>query len=146
MTETFWPHHHEGPWRDAPPWAIELREMLCVVIKNQGVSMSQADDLNAAVASLASAFATEHDAVTAELAALAAALAAAPGTDPVLSSAVTQAIANVNHITGSMATDAAALTQSIPAVVTPTPTPSTVAPAVAPTVAAPTIAPVTPSA
>lgn len=138
-------HHRNDPWREAPPWALELRAMMELIIIKENNIMSQADDLNAAVTSLATAFTLEHDAITAELAALATALAAAPTTDPVLTAAVTQAIANVTHITGSMANDAADLTASIPAATT-VPVPSTVTPAVTPTVTPPTIAPVTPTA
>lgn len=114
----YWPHHNADSWCDAPPWAADLREMLRIVIIAQGVSMSQAEDLNNVVTSLATAFEAEHTAVVAELDALAAALAAAKVTDPALSEAVANTIANVTLITGKMATDAAALTASVPAATT----------------------------
>lgn len=109
--------------------------------------MSQADDLNNAMTSLATGYAVEHDAIVAEMATLAAALAATSTPDPVLAAAVTQAIANATHISGTMAVDAAALTASVPAATT-VPTPTVTAPATTPTVTAPSIAipPVTDSA
>lgn len=132
-------HPHNDPWRWAPPWALELKAMLELVINKEDTLMSQADDLNNAITSLATGFAVEHDAVVAELAALAAAISAVPAADPVLGAAVTQAIANITHITGTMATDAAALTASIPAATT-VPTPVVTTPAVPPTATAPVIA------
>jgi hypothetical protein len=46
MTD-FWPHHHKGPWADAPPWAIELREMLNVIIQTIGDEMIDLSALTA---------------------------------------------------------------------------------------------------
>ncbi len=101
--------------------------------------MALADDLNNGMTALATAFAVEHDAVAAEMAALAAAIAAQTAADPVLAAAVTQAVSNINTITGQMATDAAALTASIPAATT-VPPPVVTPPDVTPTVVAPEIA------
>lgn len=118
---------------------LDLLLQLDVTLKHDMVKlMSQADDLNNGMTALATAFAVEHDAVAAEMAALAAAIARTTS-DPILTAAVTQAIANVNHITGSMAVDAAALTASIPAATT-VPSPVVVPPDVPPTVVPPTIA------
>lgn len=33
-------HRRDDPWAEAPPWAIELREMLGLVIDNQGTIMA----------------------------------------------------------------------------------------------------------
>lgn len=37
-------HNRENPWDDAPPWAIELREMLSIIIKKEEFIMSAIDD------------------------------------------------------------------------------------------------------
>lgn len=130
MDNCYWPHHHRGPWRDAPPWAIELREMLRVIILNQGAMMSQSDDLAAGVLALTTSVQTltdntaAHDvAVQNELAALTAALAGgATGTDPV----VTQAIANIAALSTSVAKSAATIKTETDALVAslPAPTPA----------------------
>jgi hypothetical protein len=126
-------HHRKNPWEDAPHWALELREMLSIVLKREGKIMSLQDDLNGAVSALATGFGSLDTAVQAELAALA---AANNGNNPVIS----QAIANISTITSKMAADAAALTASIPAATTvPAPAPAP-APDVPPTVAVPTLA------
>jgi len=145
-------HHHHHYYHTAPDpevlirlgkviTKLDLLLQLDVTLKQDMVKlMSQADDLNNGMTALATAFAVEHDAVAAEMAALAAALANVVTTsDPVLTAAVTQAIANVNHITGQMAIDAAALTASIPAATT-VPAPVVTPPDVPPTVVVPVIA------
>lgn len=107
----FWPHHHTGPWRDAPPWAIELREMLSVVIKNQGANMSQVDDLTNAVATLMTSVTAHDAAVQAEIAALKAALTTSGAiSDP----AVATAIQNIASASATLANETAALTASLP--------------------------------
>lgn len=42
-------HNHQSPWDDAPPWALELREMMSIVLMNQETEMAAIDDLQAAV-------------------------------------------------------------------------------------------------
>lgn len=112
-------HNCGDPWAEAPPWAVELGFMLALVLKEETIIMSQADDLNNAVTSLATGFTALDAAVQAELVAIAAALAGTP--NPVIA----QAIANIGAITGTMAIDAAALTASIPAATTVPPPPAT---------------------
>lgn len=108
-------HNQDNPWDGAPAWAIELRFMLALVLTEETIIMSQNDDLNNAVTALATGFAALDSAVGAELAAIVAAGAPNP--------VVAQAIANIGAITGKMATDAAALTASIPSATTvPAPT------------------------
>jgi hypothetical protein len=113
--------------------------MLSTVIQNQETEMSQADDLNNAVTSLATGYSALHDAVQVEIDALLKAIATIPQPDPATAAAITAAVANIQSVTGTMATDAAKLTASIPAATTvPTPT---VTPPVAPaTVDVPVIA------
>ncbi len=43
-------HHHDRPFEDAPPWAVEIREILRHIIKTQETTMSAITDLQAAVA------------------------------------------------------------------------------------------------
>jgi fused signal recognition particle receptor len=101
--------------------------------------MSQADDLNNVVTSLATAFSAEHDAVQIEITALLNALATIPQPDPATSKAITDAVSNITAITGKMATDAAALTASVPAATT-VPPPTVTPPLSPPTAVIPTIA------
>jgi ActR/RegA family two-component response regulator len=110
------------------------------IIGKEDTIMALQDDLNNAVTSLATGFGAEHTAVAAELVAIAAALAA-PAPTPALVTAATQAVANISAITSQMATDAAALTASVPAATT-VPPPTIVPPVVVvpPTVTPPVIA------
>jgi hypothetical protein len=101
--------------------------------------MALEDDLNAAVVALATAFATLDTAVQAELVAIKAALAA-QGASPALTDAVNQGIANIGHVTSSLAADAAKLTASLPTPVPPPAPPP--APPVPPVVVPPVIVPV----
>src|ERR1700676_3748924 len=87
------------------------------ILNKEVAIMALADDLNNGMTSLATGFAALDTSVAAELVAIAAALAATPPT-PALVTAATQAVANISAITGKMATDAAALTASIPAATT----------------------------
>jgi hypothetical protein len=139
-------HGNEDPWCEAPPWALELREMLSLVLQDEEIIMALADDLNNAVTALSTGFAALDVAVTNELAALVAAQAANNGP------AITQAVANISAITGKMAADAQALTASIPGATTapvppvlpdPVPTPATITPPViaTPNVTAPNATP-----
>jgi hypothetical protein len=88
----FWPHHHKGPWADAPPWAIELREMLSIALKNLGAEMvdlstlaANETKLIADVDTLRAANAKAQSDLAAANTALAAALAA---NDPAAAAAV----------------------------------------------------------
>src|SRR4029077_12574091 len=103
-------HNSENPWEDAPAWAIELGVIGVIQILNQEKIMTQADDLNNAVTSLATGYSALHDSVQVETDALVKAMGNIPQPDPATSTAITQAIANITAITGKMATDAAALT------------------------------------
>ena len=132
-------HPNRSPFDGAPEWAIEISAMLGIIIKNQEFQMSQADDLNNAVTSLASGYGALHDAVQVEIDALLKAIATIPQPDPATSTAITNAVANISAITGTMATDAAKLTASIPAATT-VPAPDVTPPATEPTVTPPVIA------
>lgn len=132
-------HHHPNPWNDAPPWALEIGLMLGIIIKRQETEMTIADDLNNTVTSLATAFAAEHDAVQVEIDALTKAMSTIPQPDPAQAQAITNAISNITAITGKMATDAAALTASVPAATT-VPPPTVTPPATPPTADIPVIA------
>jgi hypothetical protein len=101
--------------------------------------MSQADDLNNLGTSLATGYSALHDAVMVEMDALTAAMGKVAQPDPAVAKAITDVIANVTAITGKMATDAAALTKSVPAAST-VPPPVVVPPATPPTVTPPVIA------
>lgn len=101
--------------------------------------MSQADDLNNCVTALATGYASEHAAVQVEMDALTAAMGKVAQPDPAVAKAITDAIANVTAITGTMATDAAKLTASVPAATT-VPPPVVVTPVTPPTVTVPVIA------
>lgn len=37
-------HHCDDPWNEAPPWAVELREMLSLVLQREEYIMSQLTD------------------------------------------------------------------------------------------------------
>lgn len=132
-------HHHPNPWNDAPPWALEIGFMLGIIIKRQEGQMALEDDLNNVVTALATGYAAEHVAIEAEIAALTAAMATIPQPDPAAAAKITAAIANITHITGTMATDAAALTASVPAATT-VPPPTVTPPVDTPTVTPPVIA------
>jgi hypothetical protein len=130
---------NRNPWDGAPHWSMELREMMGIIIFNQEQEMALSDDLNNAVTALTTGFAALDAAVTAELTAITAALA--NQADPAITAAVAQSVSNIGTITSKMATDAAALTASIPAATT-VPPPATTPPVttVPPTVTPPVIA------
>lgn len=132
-------HQNRSPFDGAPDYAIEIAYMLGIIIKRQDKQMSQADDLNNVVTALATAFSAEHDAVQVEIDALTKALSTVAQPDPATAAAVTQAIANITAITGTMATDAAKLTASVPAATTVSP-PAVATPVVPPTADIPVIA------
>lgn len=100
--------------------------MLALVLKEETIIMSQAEDLNNAVTALTTGFSALDTAVQAELVAIVEALKEKPNP------AITQAIANIGAITGKMATDAALLTASVPAATTvnvpPSPPPEVTVP------------------
>jgi hypothetical protein len=148
--------HIHRPWDGAPPWALEIRKMLGQVLSRESIEMSRIDDLNNVVTALATAAAASHAAVINELKALADARAQASQIDPALDAAISQAIANIQNTTQTVASDSAALTASVPAATTvpappveppisdtnPTSTPPTVAtPAVTDPQATPPSAP-----
>lgn len=132
-------HRNRSPLDGAPDWAIELAVMMGIVIQNTEYIMSQAEDLNNCVTSLATGYSALHDAVQVETDALTKAMSTIPQPDPATAAAITQAIANISAVTGKMATDAAALTASIPAATT-VPPPVVSTPVVPPTVDPPVIA------
>jgi len=125
-------HRNSSPWDGAPHWAIELAIMSGIIIRNTETTMALSDDLNNALTSLATGYGALHDAVQVEIDALLAAIAKVAQPDPATSAAITNAIANITAVTGTMATDAAKLTASIPAATTVPP------PVVTPPVAVPT--------
>jgi hypothetical protein len=47
-------HNCDDPWEDAPPWAVELREMLRVVIYKENLNMTGQDDIASALAKVQS--------------------------------------------------------------------------------------------
>lgn len=83
-----------------------LAATLDAVLKLEKATMSQIDDLKAAVATLGQSFTTLDAAIQAEIAALKAAVAA---NDP---AAIQAAVTNISDVSSKMATDAAALSAS----------------------------------
>src|SRR6266581_9724107 len=80
---------------------------LDLILENMETQMSQADDLNNMVTALTTGYAALHDAVQVQADALTAALAkaaAAAQPDPATAKAMSDAIANITAVTGSMAT------------------------------------------
>jgi hypothetical protein len=110
-------HHHIWP-TEVPPWVVGLSKKLDLVLKNQEIIMSQNDDLNSAVSSLAKGYGDLHDAVVQQTDKLTEAMHNVPQPDPATSKAIQDAIANITNITGKMATDAAALTSNMPGTTT----------------------------
>jgi hypothetical protein len=43
-------HRHESPWEDAPPWAIELRQMLRILLREEDYLMNVQSDIALALA------------------------------------------------------------------------------------------------
>jgi hypothetical protein len=72
-----WYHCGNDPWREAPPWALELGAMLELIILKENYMSKELDDLTASVA----AEGTVIDSAVALINGLAEQLAAA-GTDP----------------------------------------------------------------
>lgn len=137
-------HHitNKSPWAGAPPWALELRELMSLIILDLEHLMSADQDLNNAVTSLATGFTSLDTAVQAELSSLRTASTAA--TDlAALQAAVAQSVSNISTVTNKMAVDASALTAVIPAATTVPPPAAAPVQAVPSTVTPPGIAPVT---
>jgi hypothetical protein len=136
-------HHHHEYYSESDPEVISrldaLKRQNDLIIQNQEFLMSQADDLNNALTSLATGYSALHDAVQVEIDALLKALATITQPDPATAAAITAAVSNITAITGTMATDAAKLTASVPAATT-VPPPVVVPPVVPPTADIPVIA------
>lgn len=60
-------HRRDDPWADAPAWALELREMLGLIIDKENFLMSQLDDALTAAEASAKANTDAEDAVIALL-------------------------------------------------------------------------------
>jgi len=124
---------------NAPPWwADVIYKRLGLILSNQETTMSQVEDLNNAVSSLAKGYGDLHDAVTKQTDALTKAMQNVQQPDPATSKAISDAIANIQGITGKMATDAAQLTQAMPGATT-VDTPQVTEPATHPTADMPSI-------
>ncbi|MEH2668022.1 hypothetical protein DXU07_00830 [Bradyrhizobium elkanii] len=100
----------------APPWAREIDRKLSRILTNEDQQMSAQDDLNNAVVALASGYANLHASILPVLQTIA---DNANG-----NSVITQAVANIQAVTGKMADDAAALTAAVPAATTVSPPPA----------------------
>jgi hypothetical protein len=61
-------HQRTDPWEDAPPWAIELRELLRIIMREGRIEMAQQQDIAAALAKVQSDVASQTS-VTASVAA-----------------------------------------------------------------------------
>lgn len=96
-------HHHDLPWDDAPPWALELRAMLGLLIKGDIIMSKELDDLTAQVKSNSDLL----DSATALINGIADRIAAA-GTDPAALQALT------DELKAKDATLAAAVTANTP--------------------------------
>lgn len=120
---------------DLPRHIEGLRENLATLLRKQEKFMSQSDDLNAAVVSLASGF----QALDASVQGAVTFIQQQPG----LSAAAATAIASIGTTTAKMAADAAALTAAIPGATTVPPSSNPNAPAPTPVAAPVVLAPVT---
>lgn len=119
-------HENENPWRYAPPWAIELREMLRIIIGKESTLMVDYTKLQADITAQTSVLQSlvvgvqgMHDVNVAEaqqVADLKAALAAAGVTDAAVQ-------ATVDAIDQSVQNNTAIAAALIPAVTANTPTP-----------------------
>jgi hypothetical protein len=126
---------------DVPPWwADEIYKRLGLVLRNQETIMTQVEDLNAAVSSLAKGYGDLHTAVVKQTDALTEAMKNVAQPDPATSKAISDAIANITGITGKMATDAAELTSTVPGATT-VDAPQVTEPASEPTADMPSIDP-----
>jgi hypothetical protein len=110
-------HNCDRPWDDAPPWAIELREMIRIVINKENRVMTTQADIAAALAAVTSDVAAQTtvtaslvtyvQGINAQLAAL-----AASTTDTTTAAALT---ALGNQIVANTAADSAAIVANTPA-------------------------------
>jgi hypothetical protein len=110
-------HNRRRPWEDAPPWAIELREMLNIVIKRENKIMTTQSDIAAALAAVTADVAAQTtvtaslvtyvQGINAQLAAL-----AASTTDTTTAAALTVL---GNQIVANTAADSAAIVANTPA-------------------------------
>jgi hypothetical protein len=124
-------HHNDSPWAEAPPWAIELREMLGLILNRERNIMTVQTDIAAALAQLTTdvtaqttataGFVTYIQGLQAQLATI-----TAQTTDTTTAAALT---ALDSQITANTTADAAAI-------VVNTPAPVSGAPPVTPAVAA----------
>ncbi|WP_157113152.1 hypothetical protein [Bradyrhizobium embrapense] len=112
----FFRPHRSSPWDSAPPWALELKHMQERILRKEDQQMSAQDDLNNAVVALAAGYGSLHTAILPVLQVIA---DNANG-----NSVITQAVANIQAVTGKMADDAAALTAAVPAATTVSPPPA----------------------
>jgi hypothetical protein len=90
-------HHHQSPWDEAPPWAVELREMVSLILDNQETIMALEDDLKTAIADLS----TQMTANNAEIETLLTKITT-PGVSP---DVVTQAVADIRAFITSNAAE-----------------------------------------
>lgn len=77
-------HNCQNPWDEAPPWAVELREMLSLIIINEEMIMSAIDDQLTQAEAAAKANSDADDAAEALLVTISKMVAdlKAAGTDP----------------------------------------------------------------
>jgi hypothetical protein len=108
----FWNHNFD-PWHGAPPWALELRAMLGIIINKENSMSKELDDLTAAVAAEDSVI----DSAVALINGIPALIAAA-GTDPAKLSALSA------DISTKSAALAAAVAANTPAAAPPVPNPT----------------------
>jgi len=77
-------HHCDSPWAEAPPWAIEVREMLSLIIQKEDTIMSAIEDALTQAEAAAKSNSDAEDSVEALLTTLSKQIAdlKAAGTDP----------------------------------------------------------------
>jgi hypothetical protein len=84
-------HHNDNPWDEAPPWAVELRQIGLITIENQEKQMSDLTKLTADIDALIAAATSLKpppdnqaavDALAAKVEAATAALTQAPAPAP----------------------------------------------------------------
>ena len=110
-------HHNDSAWADAPPWAVELREMLGLILNRERDVMTVQADIAAALAQLttdmtaqttaSAGFVTYVQGLNAQLAAI-----IAQTTDTTTAAALT---ALDQQLTANTAADAAAIVVNTPA-------------------------------
>lgn len=98
-------HKNDNPWDEAPPWAVELRQIGLIILENQEKQMSDLAKLSADVDALTAAVATTATVLTGLSADIAALKAAVP---PDNQAAVDDLAAKVEAATASLATATAA--------------------------------------